>query len=165
MPTRTSTLTRSRPSSNDGRAPLNRAIAPNARVRRHGPVQRPALSKSAALVARHPLLWRDGTTAPNHERGQTEPTRPGRVGRGEGRLRRTLAFGADWLPPGGGDRQIADGSAVNPWHCSIGESICVYLRDLRAIWVGGRLCAPFLCLCASVSLWFYGWVFPVVSRG
>ncbi len=40
------------------------------------------------------------------------------------------------LPTGGGDRQIADGSAVNPWHYSIGESICVYLRDLRAMCAG-----------------------------
>jgi hypothetical protein len=36
------------------------------------------------------------------------------------------------FPPVGGDRQIADRSAVNSRPCSIKETICVYLRDLRA---------------------------------
>jgi hypothetical protein len=35
------------------------------------------------------------------------------------------------FPPVGGDRPIADRSAVNSRHCSIKEIICVYLRDLR----------------------------------
>ena len=35
-----------------------------------------------------------------------------------------------------GDRKIADVFAGNPGHCTIRESICVNLRDLRAYWDG-----------------------------
>jgi len=40
--------------------------------------------------------------------------------------------------PVGGDRQIADVSAVNPRHCRIKDVICVYLCDLWASWPGVR---------------------------
>ena len=64
------------------------------------------------------------------------------------RLRRTLAFGAVGLPTGGGDPQIADCSAVNSRHCSVKETICVYLRDLRFLreWI----CDAFVSLCLRV---------------
>jgi len=94
-------VARSRPSSNDGRGPLDRVIAPNASVRRGGPTQRPALSKSAALASIHPLSLNEWHLPSKQERGEAEPTRPGRAGRWEARLRRTLAFGTDGLSTGG----------------------------------------------------------------
>ena len=90
--------------------------------------------------------------------------RPGRVGRWEVWLQRTLAFGADRLLTGGRrspDRRLfrRHFSAL-PHHLS--EIICVYLRDLRFLrcvrgWssclrVCDVLCVPSLCplcLCGS----------------
>jgi len=68
------------------------------------------------------------------------------------------------LPTGGGDRQIADCSAVNLWHSGIKATICVYLCDLWALrWANDFAMASCLCVfvfamsCSvflSVSLWF-----------
>ncbi len=54
----------------------------------------------------------DGASSFMMKRGKAESTRPGRVVRWAARQRRTFAFGADGLPTGGGDRQIADCSAA-----------------------------------------------------
>ena len=79
----------------------------------------------------------------------------------EGRLRSEQTG----FPPVGGDRQIADVSAVNPLYCGIKETICVYLRDLRAkcargwaalclrVFVFAMSCSVFLSV-PSVPLWF-----------
>ena len=72
-------LARSRPSSDDDREPLRRTPVPIASDRHQSPPQRPALSKSARLAP--PCCRIDGATPSNQERGQAEPTRPGRVGR------------------------------------------------------------------------------------
>lgn len=86
----------------------------------------------------------DGAPLSKQEKGQAEPTRPGRVGRWEVRLRRTLAFGADGLPTGGRrslDRRSVppsfSGTAATPAHAII----CVYLCDLCDLWaiLGGRM--------------------------
>ena len=94
-------MARSRPSSNDDRGPLELTIAPNARVRRGSPIQRSALSESADLAIPHPLLLDGERPTSKQEKGEAEPTRPGRVVRWAARLRRTLAFGADGLLTGG----------------------------------------------------------------
>ena len=59
------------------------------------------------------------------------------------------------VPPAGGDRQIADCSVVTPRHCSIKETICVYLRDLRFSCFDGRpscLCVFVFAMSCSVFL-------------
>jgi hypothetical protein len=105
-------VARSRPSSDDDREPLSRAITPNASVRRGGPIQRPALSKSAHLATPHPLSMDGWRNTSKKEKGQAEPTRPRRVVRWETRLRRTPAFGADGFLTGG--RRSSDRRSVPP---------------------------------------------------
>ena len=140
-------MARSRPLSNTGREPLNRGTAPNASVRRGVPAQRPALSKSADLATPHPRWWMDGASPSKKKRIEAESTRPGRVVRWAERQRRTLASGADVLPTGGGDRQIADLFRRQSRHCSIKETICVYLRYLWALrWASDVAMASSLCV-------------------
>ena len=125
-------MTRSQPSSNDGRGPLDRTIASDASVRRDVTAQRPALSKSAGLATPsfHSKLRRQTSV---FRGGEVEPMRPGRVGRREARRRRTPAFEADVLLTGGRrspDRRLFHRhSSALPHHLS--GIICVYLRDLR----------------------------------
>ncbi len=158
----------SRPSSNDGREPLDRLIAPNASVRRDDPDQRPALSESAGLATSLPLLS-DRRCLPSQieerEGGPDAPSarRPGgSLAATNARVRSRRAF-----PRVDGDRQIAGCSAVNLRHWHIKESICVHLRDLRANGMDGRssclrvfvfaMCDGSVSeLCASVPLWFFG---------
>jgi len=134
-------VTRSRPSSNDGRGPLGRTTASDASVRRDVAAQRPALSKIACL-ATFPLysMGGRGPDPSRSEKGQAEPTRPGRVVRWAARLRRTLAFGAVGLPTGGGDRQIADASAANPRY-----DLFVSARSSLRICVICVICGQFAC--------------------
>jgi len=63
-------VTRSRPSSDDGRESLDRAIAPNVNVRRGGPIKRLALSESAALATPHPLSLDERCPPFKQERGE-----------------------------------------------------------------------------------------------
>ena len=109
-------VARSRPSSDDGRGPLGRVIGPSASIRRDDPAQQSALSKSADL-ATPPLHFMVGRTIspPLMEVRRNRPA-PGASAGGkhgdDGRLRPELTC----FPPAGGDRQIADCSAVNLCH-------------------------------------------------
>ena len=127
---------------------------------------------------RHPSApvddWR-APPPPNMREGRRNRRAPGASSGGTfGRDKRSRL---EWtnVPPVGGDRQIADCSAVNPRHCCVKETICVHLRDLRencdgrgwvdgsgSIWaicgqiaMGVLVGSVFLCaLCVSVvQLW------------
>ena len=100
------------------------------------------------------------------EKGKAEPARLRRVGRWEGRLRRTLAFGADGLPSGGrrsSDRRLFRRQSSVPLIRFCG--VFLALSALSGLSVGQLgWCAAFvpsclrvcdglcdsLCLCASV---------------
>ena len=78
-----------------------------------------AVTRSSGLRSRRaqasPLLhlcWVDGATPPIQGKGEAEPTRPGRVVRGEAGQRRTLASGVDMLSPG--TRRSSDRRSVPP---------------------------------------------------
>ena len=148
-------MARSRPSSDDDRGRLDRTIAPDASVRRNGPVQRPALTKSAALATSplHSMGGRD--TGPSQsESGQAEPPRPGASAGDKPVCDERLRSEQAGLPPVAGDRQIAGVFAVNHRHGRITFGKCS-LRPLR-------LCGSFrvrgraLCFSVrSVPLWFF----------
>ena len=142
----------------DGRGPEDRETAPNASIRRRFPVLRPALSKSAGLATPPQFMVRWANLPLPGERGEAEPTRPGRVGRWEPRLRRTLAFGADRLSTGrrrSSDRRRfrrqSSVGCITPARPSLRSSrLCGFFSY-------GWLCASAaLRLCVSSSLWFPG---------
>jgi len=156
-------MARSQPSPNDGPGQSLRTQASGAMSRPSGLPSRRAQASPLLL----PCYSVDGATPPIKENGQAEPTRPRRVGRWKVRRRRTLASGVDVLPTGGGDRQIADCSAVNPRYrlsVSVGSSSRYLrdLRDLRANCDGARpsclrvfvFAMSVFLLCVSVPLWF-----------
>ena len=106
---------------------------------------------------------------PNRKGARRNRRAPGASSGGTfGRDKRSR-LGQTSVSPVGGDRQIADCSAVNPRHCSLKETICVNLRDLRAlrwtsdfamasclcVFVFAMSCSVFLsvslCLCGSAS--------------
>ncbi len=89
---------RSRPPG--GRGPLGRVTSPNASVRRSHSTQRPALSESAGLASQAFSDWDGSQTLALEQARPRRGRRALRVGRGEDRLGRTLAFGADGLRPG-----------------------------------------------------------------
>jgi len=111
--------------------------------------------------------WMDGATSSKQEKGEAEPTRPGRVVRWVAWLRRTLAFGADGLSTGG--RRSSDRRSVPPSISGYAAPrqreplrvLCVFAVFLGR-WVAFvssclRVC-DVLCvsLCVSVPLWFMG---------
>jgi hypothetical protein len=155
-------VTRSRPSPNDGRGPLDRTIASDASVRRDVTAQRPALSKSAGLATPsfHSKLRRQTSV---FRGGEVEPMRPGRVGRWEARRRRTPAFEADVLLTGGRrspDRRLFHRhSSALPHHVS--GVICVHLRDLR--FLRGRVIGFAMPSCLRVFVFAMSSVFLSVS--
>ena len=123
------------------------------------PLLRPALSESAGLASLS--LLPDGKFPQSlHRRGEAEPTRPGRVGRWQAGLRRTLAFGTDRLATGSrrssDRRRFRRQSSMRSIRCS--EIICEHLRYLRFSCEGGWA------LCLRVFV-FVMWVGPVQSRG
>ncbi len=156
-------MARSLPSSDDGREPLDRTIASDASVRRDVTAQRPALSKSAGL-ATSPLnsMGGRGPDPSRSERGQAEPTRPGRGVRWDVWPRQALALGVDERATGGrrsSDRRLFRRQSR---HCSVKRTICVYLRDLWANCDGWaafapsflRVCDVLLCVFLCVSVVF-----------
>jgi len=122
----------SRPLSDNGRRPEDRATTPNASIRRRFPVLRPALEASAGLATPHPLIV-DGLRLPfkNEEgRGGTdapEARRPvGSTATTDACVRRCRAAHRERRSS---DRRLFRRKSR---HCNIKEPICVYLRDLRA---------------------------------
>ena len=67
-------VARSRPLSDNGRRPEDRATTPNASIRRRFPVLRPALEASAGLATPHPLVMNGvhNTFQTGEERGGTD---------------------------------------------------------------------------------------------
>ncbi len=86
---------------------------------------------------------------PEWKGSQAESTRPGRVVRWAARLRRTLAFGSVGLPTGGGDRQIADCSAVNLRYCRITSATT---SSCLRVFVFAMSCSVFLLCALRVSV-------------
>jgi len=157
-------VARSRPSSNNGRRPEDRATTPNASIRRSFPVLRPALSKSAGLAT---FLFHStvgGGTSPSQigmeaRRNRRAPgASSGELHGSDGRLRPEMPC----CPPVGGDRQIAYCSAANRGTVASGEpsaSICVICGFFGCD--GGRssclrvfvfLCLRCFVLCFSLCL-------------
>ena len=110
-------VARSRPSSDDGRGPLDQAIDNE---------------------------WMNGATSSKQGKGEAKPTRPGRVGRWEEGLRRTLAFGADILPTGrrrSSDRRLFRRQSSALQH----QGNYLRLSALSAVFL--RVCAAFVSSC------------------
>jgi hypothetical protein len=121
-------VARSRPLSDNGRGPLRRTIASDASVRRDVTAQRPALEARAGLATPHPLVMNGGhdTFQTEEKRGGTDAPlarRPvGSTAVTNARVRSRRASHR------GGDRQIADCSAVNLGTATsrrLSASICV----------------------------------------
>jgi hypothetical protein len=156
---------RSRPPG--GQGPLGVATAPGASAHRGAPTQRHALSESARLASHVDKRSTFEQARPRRDR------RALRVGRGEDRLGRTLAFGADGLRHGcrrSSDRRrfrrttlgnlVTAGSAPlcssclrgcgDPWLCVLCASVVCPVRWICVICViCGKTGGP-------VPLWFSG---------
>ena len=144
-------MARPQPSSDDGRGPLDRVITPNASVRRDGPAQRPALSKSTGLAT--PLLhFMVGGKVPLFPRKARRNRRAigASAGGAFGRDKR-LRLERTNVPAVVGDLLIAGCSAVNRRHHRI-TSATTSLRlgvfaPLR-FFLSGRVA---LCLCVALG--------------
>jgi len=150
---------------NGGQGPLDRAIAPNARVRRDGPVQRPALRERRP---RHfsPLFngWEGHTSFPDRREARWNRRAPGASAGGPfGRDKRSRLERTN-VSPAVGDRQIAGCSAVNPRHCPSHQrktlrvfvSLCLRRGRASLRLCGSAFLPSVFRLCVSVSLWFFG---------
>ena len=125
---------------NGGQGPLGRAIAPNASTRRDVQAQQPALSKRRPRHFSSPFNgWKrrnrraSGASA-GGKRDDDGRSRPESTG----------------FLPAGGDRMIADCSAVNLRHCRITSAtislrLCVF-ASLRFSW-----CSPLVSWCLGGS--------------
>jgi hypothetical protein len=144
-------VARSRPSSNDGRQTLDRAIAPNARVRHDDPIQRSALSKSAASPLLAPCRRMDGATQKKKRRGARRNRRaPGASSGGkngnDGRLRPKMPCS----PPGAA---IVISPTVPP-PISAPQHQENYLRDLRLTAMSSCLCVFVFATCSAPLRFF-----------
>jgi len=133
--------------------PGNRCIGSSLRTRVFVAMARYSGLRSRRAQASPPLIscgCMDRFSLPNRRRARRNRRAPGPSSGGKHGCDERSRSEQTCFSPVVGDRKIADVFAGNPGHCTIRESICVNLRDLRAPCVDGWFCDVFGSLCLRV---------------